>query len=120
LAIISENGREENHPLAKNFEIGLKGDADPVVLDLEGDFDATSAYELIYAIKKLPGETAGVSIHTNGLKSICPAGIDVFCRLMQDLNYRPRKIALTGHHATRLWPENLHVASIPQRVTSWW
>jgi anti-anti-sigma regulatory factor len=106
--------------MASNFEIGLNRSADLVVMNLEGDFDATSAYELVYAIKKLPEETAEVSIYTNGLKSIYAAGIDVFRRLMQDLNHRPRKIALTGHHATHLWPENLPAASMPQRIRSWW
>ena len=106
--------------MASNFEIGLNRSADLIVMNLEGDFDATSAYELIYAIKKLPEETAGVSIYTNGLKNIYSAGIDVFRRLMQELNHRPRKIALKGHHATRLWPENLRVASMPHRITSWW
>jgi hypothetical protein len=94
--------------MASNFEIGLNRSEDLIVMNLEGDFDATSAYELIYAI------------YTNGLKSIYPAGIDVFRRLMHDLNHRPRKIALKGHHATRLWPENLRVASMPHRITSWW
>ena len=106
--------------MASNFRIFIDNSSDCVGLKLAGDFDATSAYELIYAIKKLPEETAGVSIYTNGLKNIYSAGIDVFRRLMQDLNHRPRKIALTGHHATRLWPENLRVASMPHRITSWW
>lgn len=106
--------------MAKNFEIELNGNEDPVVIDLEGDFDATSAYELIYAIKKLPGETSGVSIHTNGLKSICPTGIDVFRRLMQDLKHRPTNIKLTGDLATRLWPKNPGLALQPRGVTTWW
>lgn len=104
--------------MAKHFEIEINGNEDPVVMDLEGDFDATSAYELIYAIKKLPGETSRVSIHTNGLKSICPTGLDAFRRLVQDLQHRPPKIKLTGDLATRLWPQNPSLALQPRGVTS--
>jgi len=37
--------------MASNFEIAIEKKSDGFVLKLEGDFDATSAYELIYAIK---------------------------------------------------------------------
>jgi anti-anti-sigma regulatory factor len=36
--------------MASNFEIVIEKKSDGVVLKLQGDFDATSAYELIYAI----------------------------------------------------------------------
>lgn len=106
--------------MASNFEITLDRIDDPIVMNLEGDFDATSAYELIYAIKKLPEKTTEVSIHTNGLNDIDPAGMDVFGRFMQDLNSRPRRISITGEHSKRLWTENPPLAFYPCRVRSWW
>ena len=40
--------------MASNFGITIDRNSDGFGLKLAGDFDATSAYELIYAIKKLP------------------------------------------------------------------
>ena len=39
--------------MASNFEIAIDKKGYDFILKLEGDFDVTSAYELIYAIKKL-------------------------------------------------------------------
>jgi hypothetical protein len=58
--------------MASNFGIAVDKNSDGFGLKLEGDFDATSAYELIYAIKKLPEDTLKIRIYTNGLKTIYP------------------------------------------------
>ena len=50
--------------MASNFGIAIDKKSYGFVLKLEGDFDATSAYELIYAIKKLSEETVKISIYT--------------------------------------------------------
>jgi len=88
--------------MASNFEIKVDRNSDVYVLQLEGDFDATSAYELIYAIKKLPAKACKISIHTNGLKNIYPFGIDVFHRFMHSLNGQSAKIVFTGHRVSQL------------------
>ena len=66
--------------MASNFGIGIQKNSNGFGLKLAGDFDGTSAYELIYAIKKLPEDTVAISIYTNGLKNIHPFGLDVFHR----------------------------------------
>ncbi|MBI5581777.1 MAG: hypothetical protein HY895_21695 [Deltaproteobacteria bacterium] len=88
--------------MASNFEIAIDKNSDGFGLKLEGDFDATSAYELIHAIKKLPENTRKISIHTNGLKNIYPFGLNVFCRLMSSLNGQSAKIVFKGNNASRL------------------
>jgi anti-anti-sigma factor len=88
--------------MASNFEIAVDRTSNVYVLKLEGDFDATSAYELIYAMKKLPAETAKIVINTNGLKHIYPFGIDVFHRFMRSLNGRSAKIVFTGTMVSQL------------------
>jgi hypothetical protein len=90
--------------MASNFEITVEKNRDGVGLELEGDFDATSAYELIYAIKKLPEDTVKISIHTHSLKNIYPFGLDVFHRFMSPFNGQSSKIVFTGNHASRLTP----------------
>ncbi len=88
--------------MASNFEIPIDKKSDGFVLKLKGDFDATSAYELIYAIQKLSEETVKISIYTNGLKNIYPFGLDVFHRFMRSLNGQSTKIVFTGYNASKL------------------
>jgi hypothetical protein len=88
--------------MASNFGIAVDKCSDGFGLKLAGDFDATSAFELIYAIKKLPEDTIKISIHTNGLKSISDFGLDVFHRKMSPFDGQSRKIGFTGNNASRL------------------
>jgi hypothetical protein len=88
--------------MASNFGIAVAKSSYGYGLKLEGDFDATSAYELIYAIKKLPEGTVRISISTDGLRNIHPFGLDVFHRFMDGLNGQSSRIGFTGSHASRL------------------
>ena len=88
--------------MAANFEISVDKNSEGFGLKLMGDFDATSAYELIYAIKKLPEDILKISIHTDGLKDISPFGLDVFHKNMNPLDYRSRKIVFTGDKASHI------------------
>ena len=92
--------------MASNFGIVIDKNSDGFGLKLAGDFDATSAYELIYAIKKLPEDTLKLHIYTNGLKDIFPFGLDIFHRFMRSLNGRSAKIVFTGNNASHLSPGN--------------
>jgi hypothetical protein len=88
--------------MASNFGIDLNKTSDGVGLKLAGDFDGTSAYELIYAIKKLPEDTGKITICTDGLKNAYPFGLDVFHRFMRSLNGQSTKIVFTGHNVSKL------------------
>jgi hypothetical protein len=96
---------QEGWDMASNFEITTDQKSDGFGLKLAGDFDATSAWELIYAIKKLPEDAKRVAIFTDGLKDILPFGLHVFHRFMQSLNGRSNRIVFTGSNASRLSPE---------------
>jgi anti-anti-sigma regulatory factor len=97
--------------MASNFGIAIDKNSDGVGLKLEGDFDATSAYELTFAIKKLPENTGKISIHTNGLKNIYPFGLEVFHKFMNSLNGQSTKIVFTGNNASQLSPGNSRLTS---------
>jgi hypothetical protein len=88
--------------MASNFGIALDRNSDGFGLKLAGDFDATSAYELIYAIKKLPENTVKLYIYTNALKTLHPFGLDIFHKFMRSLNGRSAKIVFTGRNASQL------------------
>ena len=92
--------------MASNFGITIDRNSDGFSLKLAGDFDATSAYELVYAIKKLPFGISRLYICTNGLKTINPLGLDIFHKFMRSLNGQSAKIVFTGNHASELIPGN--------------
>jgi hypothetical protein len=97
--------------MASNFGITVDKDRDGFGLKLAGDFDGTSAYELIYAIKKFPEDTVKISIHTHGLKNIYPFGLDVFHRFMSSLNGQSTRILFTGNNASKLSSGNFRLTS---------
>jgi hypothetical protein len=99
--------------MASNFGIAIDKNSDGFGLKLQGDFDATSAYELIYAIMKLSGETVKISIYTNGLKNIYPFGLDVFHKHMRSRHGQFTKIVFTGNNASRLSLGDSRPASQP-------
>jgi len=92
--------------MASNFGLAIDRNSDGFGLQLRGDFDGTSASELIYAIKKLPEKTVKLYIYTNGLKTIQPFGLDIFHKFMKSLNGRSTKIVFTGRKASQLSPGN--------------
>ena len=92
--------------MASNFGIAIDKNSGGFGLKLAGDFDGTSAYELIYAIKKLPEHTVKLCIYTNGLKTIQPFGLDIFHKFMRSLNGQSTKIVFTGRNASQLSPGN--------------
>jgi hypothetical protein len=83
--------------MASNFGIVVDKNSDGSILKLAGDFDATSAYELIYAIKKLLEDNVKITIYTNELKNTHPFGLDVFHRHKSSLNGQSTKIVFTGN-----------------------
>jgi hypothetical protein len=88
--------------MASNFGIAIDKKSDGVGLKLVGDFDATSAYELIYAIRKLPEDTGKITIHTNGLKNIYPFGLEIFHTFMNPVDGQSTKIVFSGNNASQL------------------
>lgn len=97
--------------MAANFGIVVDRNSDGFGLQLAGDFDGTSAYELIYAIKKLPESTLKINVGTNGLKTINPFGLDIFHKFMRSLNGQSAKIVFTGDQAFQLFPRNSRLTS---------
>lgn len=95
--------------MALNFEITISEKSDGFNLKLYGDFDVTSAYELIYALKKLPEDTAKIIVNTNGLKKIHSSGLDVLSGYIDSFDGLSARIVLTGNNSNQLllgnsWP----------------
>ncbi len=64
--------------MASNFRIYCHKNRENLHLKLMGDFDGSSAYELINTLKKYSGIAGKVFVDTCSLLSIHPFGLDVF------------------------------------------
>jgi hypothetical protein len=64
--------------MASNFHIFSRETRDRLHIKLEGDFDGSSAYELLETLKKYGSVFYQIIIDTNGLKTIYPFGVEVF------------------------------------------
>ncbi len=64
--------------MALNFKIICHKNSENLHLKLMGDFDGSSAYELINTLKKYNGNARKVFVDTSSLLSVHPFGLDVF------------------------------------------
>ena len=64
--------------MASNFHVFSNQNRDSLHLHMYGDFDGTSAYELINTLIKQGEDYYEIFIDTNDLNTVHPFGIDVF------------------------------------------
>ena len=64
--------------MASNFQLLYYRNKDSLHLQLYGDFDGNSAYELINALNKNGKDFIQIFIDTNDLDKLYPFGLDVF------------------------------------------
>ncbi len=83
--------------MAKNFRVYAKENSNQsLALQLFGDFDASSACELINLLDENIKPSSKVAIDTDGLKTINAFGLDVFLPQMSRLNSTRADIEVTG------------------------
>lgn len=63
--------------MASNFKLFSHETRDSIHLKLYGDFDGTSALELITVLKKIPNKSCQIFIDTGELKNVSSFGRDV-------------------------------------------
>jgi stage II sporulation protein AA (anti-sigma F factor antagonist) len=86
--------------MAKNFRVYAKEiGKQSLALQLFGDFDATSACELIHVLTERVKTNAKVAIDTDGLKTINAFGLDVFLPRMSRLSNKHTDIEVTGRYS---------------------
>lgn len=92
--------------MATNFRIKVHQNSENLHVRLDGDFDGSSAYELLDILKKRCPFTSRAFIHTNSIKHMYPFGTSVFRSHLDEL--KPCKhivLEFTGEHAQELIPE---------------
>ncbi len=88
--------------MAANFHIVTDHISKDLRLKLDGDFDGTSAFELIHVLKKVGRRKRKIIIDTDGLKRIYPFGRDTFWNNLGRATVADRRLVVTGKNDHRL------------------
>ncbi|MBN2032225.1 MAG: hypothetical protein JW836_03035 [Deltaproteobacteria bacterium] len=101
--------------MAINFRITAHQNPDNLHLRLDGDFDGSSAYELLNTLEKRCPFSSRAFIHTNGLMRVDPFGLSVFHANLNGLKggRKCRPLQFTGDHAGELAPEESKSGLLP-------
>jgi hypothetical protein len=75
-----------------------------------GDFDGSSAHQLVNALKKHGAGAYSVFIHTSGLKDIYPFGRDTFQNNLHRLDHQFfGSLIFTGENAKNIAPRSSQI-----------
>ena len=88
--------------MASNFKLFTHETRDSIHMKMYGDFDGTSAYELITEIQKYARKSNQVFIHTEDLDNIYSFGRGVFHNNLGVLKKQSNKIVFVGKHKDSL------------------
>jgi hypothetical protein len=91
--------------MASNFRITTLGADKSTEFRLEGDFDGTSAFELLHALKDKCSKGGRVVVDTSRLRSVHPFGRKTFCNRLYLLKHLPMRLEFTGEKASWIAPE---------------
>jgi len=95
---------KEDDIMATNFRISAHRNGENLHLKLMGDFDGTSAHELLNVLKKRADHTSRVFIHTGSLRNIFPFGLNVFHTNLDVLKGQSVEFLFTGENAPEFEP----------------
>jgi hypothetical protein len=92
--------------MAANFRITLHQNSDNLHLRLDGDFDGSSANELLNILQKRCRFASRAFIHTNGLRHIQQFGSSLFRSQLGEIKQCKRVLLqFTGDYAQELAPD---------------
>jgi len=88
--------------MASNFKILIHRNSDNLHLKLMGDFDGSSAHQLLNLLSRNSPKASKIFIHTSCVKSIVPLGKSVFRNNLHLLKGKPGHLVFTGEKASEL------------------
>jgi hypothetical protein len=91
--------------LASNFRIVKRRKRNAMFLSLSGDFDGSSAYELLNSLGEQCGGVRRVFVDTNGLNQIHPFGRDTLNSNLCLLKAKGFSLEFIGENAGQIAPE---------------
>jgi len=89
--------------MASNFRIFFHRNRDNLHLKLMGDFDGSSAHQLINILKEQNGNVNNIFIHTCNLSSMDPFGVEVFQKSFS-VNLLSDRLTFTGDYSDEMAP----------------
>jgi len=87
--------------MATNFKIAAHRNDENLHLKLKGDFDGTSAHELLDVVRKRDTHISRVFIHTSSLRDIHPFGLHVFRSNVSVLKGQSVELVFKGENASQ-------------------
>ena len=87
--------------MASNFHLFQIPDRDSLHIYMQGEFDGTSAHELINTLRNQQRDYYEVLVDTNDLNQIHAFGIDVFQRNLYKRIKNSRNLIFIGKHKHR-------------------
>lgn len=91
--------------MALSFRIVMYENSENLHLRLVGDFDGSSAFELLEVLKDRAHAVQKVFIHTGDLREIHPFGQGVFEKRTSELREESQKLYFTGDKAQLIAPD---------------
>ena len=95
--------------MASNFGISVYRFNKILQIKLSGDFDGSSALQLLSLMRNCLKETGKIFIHTDSVSRIEPLGLNIFRYNLGSLVKHPMQFVFTGEKALPLietWPDN--------------
>ena len=86
--------------MASNFKILISRSEGSIHLGLYGDFDGSSAHELINLLKKYSHSDSKIHIYTDGLNQLHPFGMSIFNKSIGIMNDCADQISFSGDKAS--------------------
>ena len=87
--------------MAANFHLFHIQNRDNLHLHMHGDFDGTSAFELINLLKEQNKDYFAVFIDTNGINQLHTFGLDVFQKNLNRSVKKNRNLVFIGKYKNR-------------------
>ena len=88
--------------MPSNFSVFMHQNNDNIHLRLFGDFDGSSAWQLIDILKQYCLGPHRIFIHTSGLSTFHPFGIEVFQKETQNYRRLNNNLVFTGRYGSKL------------------
>lgn len=97
--------------MAGNFRVHVHRNSDSLHLCLEGDFDESSAHEVICMLAENGNEAKRVFIHTNRLNEIHSFGKAVFQKNLKKFNNKWTNLVFTGEKVPEIAPPGSYLVA---------
>lgn len=91
--------------MSANFRISMHRNSENLHLKLMGDFDGSSACEVLNVLRENSKDPLRIFIHTNCLKNVHPFGREVFRKNLSEVEGHQTFITFTGEKAGQIAPE---------------